>query len=195
MKLYLRSPFWLPGCVLILVGTEALPWLGLRTFQVPSLGSPAPLPFAVAIPLVCSVGILLCLVREGRAEREVRSARNMGCLEGAVVGAALVVCCLAWFLQSDLFPWGVAVRNLVGLTGLGLLGRRSAGEAASVSAPVVVAGLSLVAGRAFPDPVLTWITLPASSRPAWAVAVTLGVCGFALGLGQRALLRVARTQL
>lgn len=194
MILYFRSPFWLPGVALVVAGAVVLPLLGMRTFQAPSLGSPVPLPFAVAVPLLCAVGVLLCLVREARALPEYRARRPVGWYEASGVGVAVAACGVAWWVQSDLFPWVIAIRNLVGLIGVGLIARRVAGEVAAVSVPIVITGLSLVAGRAFPDPVLTWLTLPASSGLAGVVAAGLGFLGCAVGLGRAALHRLVRQE-
>lgn len=194
MTLYFRSPFYRVGLALLLMGALLLPLLGARTFNVPTLGSPTPLPFAVAVPLLCAVGVLLCLAREGRSVRESQARRRMLLYESTLIAAAVLLCALAWIPFREDFPTRVALRNLVGLIGIGLISRRLLGEASSVALPVATVGFSLVAGRALPDPFFSWLTSPGDSAPSLLMALLLATGGLLVGVGRPTLRKLSQVR-
>ncbi|WP_131738599.1 hypothetical protein [Actinomadura roseirufa] len=173
------------GCTVVLVALA-----GESAVPAPSLvrGALIGTPIALALPLAAAA-VLIRAATAGPAVLEdvaVRPARLYGAVLvaaacGGVLAAGVV---LTW---GGLQPLGfAAARNLLGLTGLALIGNRAHGRAAATVLPTAYLFLTLMVRHgAGPMPPWLWPLADSSDVAAAVTAAVAFACGLVLHLRAR----------
>ncbi len=176
-------------------GAAATPIIGGRDLPVPRL-VPGVIQYVEFLPSLAAAAIVASLVAPRHLVPEARSRRSPGRWERWWAIALLGVTVVVWMAGTVLFggEWDllvVAVRDLVGFTGLGLVARALGWGPYAPALSVLFALAGTVLG--YPGQwVLHWPLEPADSFTAAVVSLALGVIGLAAGTGTRPLRADAR---
>lgn len=181
LRLFLRAhdvPVALGG--IALTGILAV-LFGARS-MVLRYGSGAGIPYATFLP-VMSASMIAASARSRLHDLDRVASRDLRALRAGLVLCltALAAAVLALTLPSLPPPVGTAaaVRNLVGLTGVGLLGARVLGGRLAWLLPcsLVIAVVSLAGGVEDTSTLVVWLLRADGDRGAWALATVLLAAG------------------
>jgi hypothetical protein len=183
---WLRSRLDRAAWAVVLVGVVATPLLGASAMPVLRLGV-GPAPFSVVLPALTAAGVVGVL-RAGDPLHEARSVRPTGSFARLLVLAVVLAAAGVWAVtgavaaQQDLTV--VAVRNLVGYLGVGLLAVRFTAGPGGEAAPLLYAVVVAVLGS--PTAPWSWPLHGAPGTTALAATASLFAAGLLVGAGRGA---------
>lgn len=172
------------------VGAMATPWVGGQELPVPRL-VPGAIRYAEFLPSLSAAAVVASVVSPPHLVPEARSPRSPGRWERWWVVVLLAMTGLVWALGHQLLDGQpgllvVAVRDLLGFTGLGLIARALGWGPYAPALSVLFALVATVLG--YPGQwLLHWPMEPAESFGSMVVCVALVVVGLCWGTGQSAL--------
>jgi hypothetical protein len=176
-----RGLHWAAGGVLLTVAVGLA--IGQRA-MVLRYGSGAGIPYAVLLPVLAAC-VIAGSSRSSAHEFERTAARRLVRYRLLATAGLLVLASAGFWLVTAGLPAPVgpvaAVRNLAGLTGLGLLGARLLGGRLAWVLPctLVISVVSVASGTEGAAAVLVWPMRPDSDGLAGAIAAALLVAGAA----------------
>ena len=197
MLWWLRSRLDRGVLALLGVGVVMVPLLGGQDRPVPRLGI-GPAPYALLLPALAAAA-LVGATQKGHFVYEATSRRPIGWLILGFNLTGLAVVAGLWSLTAA--PGGdamsfshMAIRNLAGYVGTGLVVLRLAGGAVASAAPVLYAVIVAVLGSSTAG-VWSWPLYAATSPGAAVFAIMLLISGLVVATSPASLRKLARTDL
>lgn len=196
MRWWLRARLDATVVLLVLVGACAVPLWGSAEMPILRLGI-GPAPFVLLLPGIAAAGIIGSLQR-GHFVAEARSVRPVDWLARALVLGWLLLVSLVWGIIGVVAADGelalLAIRNVTGYVGLGLIALRVTGGAFAPASPILYAVTVAVLGSAGAG-AWSWPLYEVSRTVGFGLAIALLLVGIGVGTGRSWLRAQARNEL